>query len=123
MHLPTVSTSGPPGIVRIGRGQETRARRAGCEILRGDSQKIDAMMRASDTRFICIWRTKPLIKPGESLRIQWVNGLMALPIIDENGTDIIDQKHVKMILKDLDMACDYSRDGQQDKVTEDQIAK
>ena len=52
------------------------------EILRGDSQKIDEMMRASDTRFICIWKTKPLIRPGEPLRIQWVNGLMALPLID-----------------------------------------
>ena len=47
--------------------------------------------------------------------------VLALPVVDSNGTDVIDQKHVKMILNDLSMACDYSRDGQQDKVSEEQI--
>jgi NAD+ diphosphatase len=53
-----------------------------CENLRGDSQKIDALMRAPGTRFICLWRSKPMIAAGETLRIQWVNGALALPVID-----------------------------------------
>jgi hypothetical protein len=47
--------------------------------------------------------------------------VLALPVVDEKGTDAIDQKHVRMILNDLDLACDYSRDGQQDKVSEEQV--
>jgi NAD+ diphosphatase len=53
-----------------------------CEHLRGDSEKIDSMMRAPGTRFICLWKARPMIADGEMLRIQWVNGDLALPLID-----------------------------------------
>jgi NAD+ diphosphatase len=53
-----------------------------CEHLRGDSDKVNQMMRAPGTRFICVWKTRPLIAPGETLRIQWVNGGLALPFVD-----------------------------------------
>lgn len=53
-----------------------------CENLRGDSERVDAMMRALGARFVCLWKSKPMIAAGETLRIQWVNGALALPLIE-----------------------------------------
>ncbi|MGE0668562.1 MAG: NAD(+) diphosphatase [Sphingomonadales bacterium] len=53
-----------------------------CEHLRGDADKVAAMMRAPGARFVCLWKSKPMIAAGETLRIQWVNGGLALPLIE-----------------------------------------
>jgi len=60
---------------------------------------------------VCLGKTTNNQKATDE-GIQWLKKVETLPTI--KPTDEIDKKHAKMILGNLELACGYSRDAQQD---------
>lgn len=92
---------------------------------KGDKQKSVEMLRKAvelepkraeyvkelGISLVCLGKTTNNQKATDE-GIQWLKKVETLPTI--KPTDEIDKKHAKMILGNLELACGYSRDAQQD---------